>query len=458
LFYGAQRNPAFVGRLNPTTDSDWQALAPVHVDLHGILLSPDFAAAFQGGVYQPGAGTVWILSDGGISWSTDGGKTFQPAHNVNTLSCVDVAGVSNTGNGPALSLNTGDNDGFYSMDGGANWAYQQYGGGDNDCSFADPLRPYTMLVFTPRWSHTVTIYETSPGNLPNASVTGTSTKYTVPGPITPNEWNANSAYGNRGSRPIVLGLPGEAPPAQGDYFFIVNPTTQPQLVRTQNAYDITSGNEWMTTATGPGQGTNVYLQGPPLPAGVGIMQASGGHAETVFYAGQPGLGLWSWTQGAANWNQLVQGGENSVLRFFVDPYRPNLIYIFDNEHIKQSDDGGNTWQVDENLETQLTLGGQIYPSSFSDDTSIGDYFDSILTDMKFDPNNPLVRFAVGEGGAFYTNDGVNWIRLLHAGALAGRPANCYYDWITNPDDPALYVAFAGRSLMKISQLPQSTIV
>ena len=82
----------------------------------------------------------------------------------------------------------------------------------------------------------------------------------------------------------------------------------------------------------------------------------------------------------------------------------------------------------------------------------------ILTDMQFDPSNPLVRFAVGQGGAFYTNDGVNWIRLLHTGAMTGRPANCYYDWITNPDDPALYVSFAGRSLVKISDLPQSPIV
>ena len=111
-----------------------------------------------------------------------------------------------------------------------------------------------------------------------------------------------------------------------------------------------------------------------------------------------------------------------------------------------------------NLETQLTWNGQIRLSSFGDNFTLGDLFDSILTDMKFDPSNPFVRFAVGEGGAFYTNDGVNWIRLLHTGALAGRPANCYYDWITNPEDSALYVAFAGRSLVKISELPQNTIV
>src|ERR1039457_3236101 len=92
-----------------------------------------------------------ILSDGGIHWSTDGGNHFQAASGVTTLSCVNFAGVAIQGQGPALSFNTGDNDGFYSMDGGRSWTSQDYGGGDNDCSFADPLRPHCMLVFTPRW-------------------------------------------------------------------------------------------------------------------------------------------------------------------------------------------------------------------------------------------------------------------------------------------------------------------
>jgi hypothetical protein len=51
-----------------------------------------------------------------------------------------------------------------------------------------------------------------------------------------------------------------------------------------------------------------------------------------------------------------------------------------------------------------------------------------------------------------TTDGVNWQRLLDTGALRGRPANCYFDWITDPSDPALYVSFAGRSIVKISGL------
>ena len=79
LFLGGQRATAYVGPLNSTSASDWQALdSKVHWDLHGLLLSPDFAASLQGGNYTVTAGTVWLLCDGGIRRSTDGGKTFVP--------------------------------------------------------------------------------------------------------------------------------------------------------------------------------------------------------------------------------------------------------------------------------------------------------------------------------------------------------------------------------------------
>ena len=79
---------------------------------------------------------------------------FEPAHNARTLSLVNFAGVSLAGKGPAFSLNEGDNDGFYSMDSGVSWSYQQYGGSDNDCSLAGPLQANAMLVFTLRWDTT----------------------------------------------------------------------------------------------------------------------------------------------------------------------------------------------------------------------------------------------------------------------------------------------------------------
>jgi hypothetical protein len=485
LFYNGQRQTAYVGPLQPTSGSDWASLdSSVHWDLHGILLSPDFVGSIQDGNYKPTAGTVWLLSDGGINRSTDGGRTFLSTIGPNTLA-ANVAVAPLPGIGPALSLNTGDNDGFYSTDGGQTWFYQQYGGGDDDTAFADPQRPYSMMVLTPRWNNdgdsvhtrdgqTVTIYEASAGSLPNASVQGTSTRHVIPSPPLPSDsvpfiavWNANSSYTGRGSRPIVLGLPTEQPPVQGDYIFILKPTTAPQLVRSQSILHIANSNEWLSTEIEPVPGANVFLQGPPLPLladgdSLGVVQASGGHSATVFYVGGNAASeLWTWTEGMPTWTRIVPApaipsasvGASHAVRFFVSPYLSNLIYILDSNDVKRSDDGGKTWVVDSNLEAQLTWDHTIAISSDDNSSGIGDYLDLILTDMKFDSNNPLMRFAAGKGGAFGTVDGVAWTQLLHSGALAGRPSNCYYDPITDPSDPALYVALAGRSLLKITQLP-----
>jgi hypothetical protein len=87
--------------------------------------------------------------------------------------------------------------------------------------------------------------------------------------------------------------------------------------------------------------------------------------------------------------------------------------------------------VDQNLETQLTWNKQI-PISTNDD----------LTDMQFDPNLFAARFAIGAGGAFMTIDRINWTRLLHT----ARPSSLSEATAT------FYVAFAGRSLVKIPNL------
>ena len=498
LFYGAQRwyqdfeqSAVYVGPLEPQSGDDWRLLGPVHADLHGFLLSPDFHARFQSGKYHPGGGTAWVLSDGGIYRSTDGGQNFVPATKCQTLASMSVGGVAISGKGPALSLNSGDNDGYYSINGGQKWSYQQYGGGDNDYAFADPLRPNSTMLFTPRWDtagniavgpngnasarygQTVAVYENHSGGLPDGSNTGHDRRAVVGPPIVtdPNAsgvaWNASSGFAAAGFRPVVLGLPGEAPPSQGDYIFILfNPAiipsaTQPLLVRTQNIIDIQDRQEWVTTATGPGQGSNVFLQGPPLRgANLGVVQAAGGHANTVFYVGGNGT-LWTWTAGANAWKQLVPAppipvksvGVSSATRFFVHPYQPNIIYVLDIDHVKRSDNGGATWVVDQNLETQLTWNHQIAISSQADPLGSLDNFDLVLTDMRFEPDVPHLRFAVGVGGAFMTIDGVTWTRLLHTAALPGRPSSCYYDPISEPGSPALYVACAGRSLLKITDLP-----
>ena len=221
LFYGPQRyfadniGEASVAPLDPQSASDWQQLdsgGRVHVDLHGLFLSPDFHAGFDDGRYVAPAGTVWLLSDGGIDRSTDGGITFHPAGSISSLSTVNFAGSALPGRGPLLSLNTGDNDGFASHDGGQHWRSQRYGGGDNDTSWADPLRPHSMLIFTPRWEQTVALYETQAGNLPDIS--STSHEQIIPGPSLRTGsriWNASSGFGIRGYRPLVHSLPADDP-------------------------------------------------------------------------------------------------------------------------------------------------------------------------------------------------------------------------------------------------------
>jgi hypothetical protein len=191
--------------------------------------------------------------------------------------------------------------------------------------------------------------------------------------------------------------------------------------------------------------------GPFLPdPSIGVVQASGGHELTTFYVGgNMTKRLWKWTEGMAAWQQLIPGRDaNQAKRFFVSPYDPNLLYVIDGDRIKRSDDGGTTWQVDESLERMVTCNGRIP----ADRDEVGDTTQVVLSDMQFDPFNPGLRFAVGLAGAFMTTDGVTWQRVLDTGAMRGLPTNCFFDWSSAPSDPSLYVGFAGRGIVKISDL------
>jgi hypothetical protein len=273
LFYGPQRSKVFVAPLDPASAADWTELdngQHVHIDLHGIFLSRDFTASFHGRQYQPAAGTVWIAADGGIFRSTDGGRDFSPAGDITTLSCVNIAGVALPSQGPVISLNTGDNDGYVSSDAGQHWRPQDYGGGgDNDGSFAGPLRPQSMLLLTPRWDQnatsvsagvgqTLALYDAATGDLSDLGDSGL--RYMVIGPsLRAGSMlrNASSGFGLRGSRPIVLNMPGDQASAPGDYVFIrffgsfntsqlKRPNNLAVLLRTQRLRDIHARTDWDT--------------------------------------------------------------------------------------------------------------------------------------------------------------------------------------------------------------------
>src|SRR5260370_24449644 len=263
---------------------------------------------------------MWLLRDGGVHWSDNGGKKFHASHDVHTLSTVVMGGVAIEGRGPALSLNTGESDGFYSMDGGENWDKQDYGGGDNDCSYSDPLRPYSMLIFTPRWtvdrrtdrpateSQTVTVYDALPVQLPDARSGG----QTIPGPPTiagSSCWNASSRAGLHGFKPIVLNMPGDDILASGDYIFIrFNADGDRVLLRTRKIRDIDSPRAWATDATSASERATLLPQGPVLPDQlINVAQASAGHTNIKLYVGG-NKELWTWTEGQVDWERLVPSG------------------------------------------------------------------------------------------------------------------------------------------------------
>lgn len=161
----------------------------------------------------------------------------------------------------------------------------------------------------------------------------------------------------------------------------------------------------------------------------------------------------------AAWQQIVPGPPipgstrpgtempGIARRFFVDPYRPNLIYVLDANRICRSDDGGNSWIIDTPLAQALTENGA-FPFDVPND---GNPLPSLIREMLFDPERPACRFAVGPAGVFHTVDGVNWNSLVRSIALGMRPIGAVYDHISC--DRALYVATSNRGLLRLTEIP-----
>jgi hypothetical protein len=470
LLYYCGQSRLYVAPTPPDTASEWHRLDndhSVHVDLHGVFLSHDFTASIDNGSYHFHTGTLWLLSDGGLDRSTDGGAHFHHPNGLSTLSAVNISGVAQSGK-TALCLNTGDNYGFFSGDGGSSWSTHDYKGGDNDCAYADPLQSDRMIVYTPRNGDdgSVTLYKGSNGHLPNeGDGTGDGNQITAPPKGTgQSHWNAVSNFALRDSRPVVQTLRGQDAKDQGDYVFIRYKTdTEAVLLRTQSLLDIDTPNDWDTLALSEFVGARVWQVGPSLPsATIETVQASGGHVSPVFYVGGQNIkALWRWTSGMANWKQLVPSsdpaGPQIAFRYFVDPYRPNIIFLLDAANVLRSEDGGETWVVDTSLEQQLTSDHAIPITQVENSSEADKYIDTLLNDMQFDPDDALTRFAVGCGGAFFTVDGINWNRLYDTGALASRPTSCYYDAFSNPCRRALYVGLSGRGILKLTQLPWGSL-
>ncbi len=424
----------------------------VHVDPHGLAISPDFDLTLkpsdQEDPYNMNreldrcrGGRLWYSNDGGVYRSDDCGQTWIPTYaGLSTLAAVNVGGVARSGVAPALYFGTGDNDDFYSLDGGATWRSGVDICGDCNAWYGDPAQPNRVLGL----SRTIAPFGlyVNPSGYPDPG--NSSQKLTVSVPTV-----AASAQSKLiqlpGYRPIIQTLAGQQPLANGDYVLIQEirpPAPSPArrvLLRARNS--INTASPWVQ-------------EGPDLPAGVTLVQAAGGHATPTHYVGN-NTGLWKSHRNAQGnidqWQQIVPGGGAIIARkFFVNPYNANEIYIVDNNAVRHSTDGGTTWPVDTLLDAALTAGGEF---KYTCGAGHLDFDWCVLNDLVFDRQSPQTRFAVGMAGVFYSGDGTNWFRLVDTRALPSRPVGAYFNPITNPNDRSLHIAFLGRGIMRCHPIP-----
>jgi len=469
FFFASDRRTVHIAFEEPADTEGWTRVEDghCHLDPHGLSLTPDFHP-WSPDVNVPSFGRAVLVNDGGINVSSNGMQSWTNGEGLSTLGIVNVAINVVPGEPAAICFGCGDNFGFASTDGGESWETQDYLGGDNDCAFADPSQPTRMVVFAPRHKAAdevfgeICLYVSQDGHAPDTSL-GTSVLQRIPGPPPkpggtgkPRAgWNAVSNFVNWGYQPLILTRNGETPRPDGDLVTIRFTAEQALLLRTTAISTITTGTDWVTSATAEGPGVKVFQVGPPLPdPGVNVVQASGGHQAPTFYVGDPNGAMRLWKLSGWSWSMIVPaavgtGGPRPTVarRFFVDPYRPNCLYVLGAEHVFRSDTGGATWVVDASLERALTEDGAfpfVIPKNPSPD-------DELLRDMQFDPRIPGYRYGIGPAGVFHTLDGHSWRPLMRSSALAARPTNAVYD--DRSCERALYVATTNRGLLRLAPLP-----
>jgi hypothetical protein len=446
----------------------------MHVDPHAMAVAANFALTLkappaatpapfnQNKVVATSAGDLWLTNDGGVYHASGNLAAWRPSRGLSTLATINLAGLAVKGSAPALYFGTGDNDDFYSVDGGASWKDPQGGCGDCDPWFADPAQVRQVMGFGARTAGGGFLVYTNATKYPQPEAhptDGTVLSHWV----CPNDCDAVSSFSVRGYRPMVLTPAGVTAPSTGDFVIIGTKGDGSRVVfRKTNAAAMDTPQDWEN----PAKATQYGPALPPCTAGApadcfDVVQASGGHTNPVVYVGDPGDGpnaqrthlltLWKWAPGMQSWQQIVPSPASTPAReradfahrFFVDPFHPNTLYLLDDAAIKRSDDGGATWNVDTSLDDAVTE-GQRYSYT-------GDF--AVLKDIVFVREESRTRFAVGNAGVFATLNGSAWFRLLSTSALPSHPVSAYFDNLSDPCDRALYVGMDGRGILRLDPIP-----
>lgn len=424
----------------------------VHYDPHALITTPDFDLTLKPafGVSSPYnqnseldqalGGAILMANDGGVQWSNDGGESWTAATGLPTLDPINIAGVAGLGPRPALYIGTGDNDSFFSTDGGDTWRDPSVHLGDADAWFADIAQATRVLQFAPRAGGLALF---TGGGYPDATGSGRL----IPPPAGSN---TSSGHVLRGYSPLIRTLPTEAAPGDGDYVVIGARSDGARvLFRTLAISTITSADQWEDPSRA--QQVGPPLPPSPQPLGVDIVQVAGGHLNPVFYVSD-GASLWTLDAAAQQWRVLVPGGPAGrsagvARRVFVDPFNPSLIYLLDSDTFRVSLDGGQSWLADPQLTAAMTGGRKL-------DITVN----GVVRDMLFLRTERFTRFAFGSAGVMYTVDGIQWDTLLNSIAMGGCPESGFFDGITDPLDRTLYVELEGRSILRLSGIPAPPVL
>jgi len=398
-----------------------------------------------------------MANDGGVYWCDDGGKneqSWQIPSGLETVDPVNIAGLFGIGDTSALYFRRGDNNDFFTRDGGVHWRDPGSGCGDCDAWFTDISQADRVIQFLPRkpdknkFVGQIGIIKSDGSEYPNAGDKGSKTFVPSPKKINFNDSSKLAPYAQSdvyliGYRPLIRTLATEAPLPDGDVVIIEQALDgTANLFRTTAISSIEIVDDWHDT-------NKAQQIGPTLPPGAIVVQASGGHFTPVYYVGDRGGQVWKLSQDKTKWNKIVPNtlvvgpSVNSALQWFVDPYDPDGIYVLDSQGMKISIDGGESWFFDAGMTNAVTAGGKLKFSA------------SLLQDMQFSRGERQTRFAMGTAGVFCTMDfGIFWFPVLNSIALPGRPESGFFDPLSDQTDRAIYVECEGRSILRIGGLPE----
>jgi photosystem II stability/assembly factor-like uncharacterized protein len=440
----------------------------MHVDPHAIAFTPDFEITLkpsgQLGPFdqnseldQHVAGRLWLANDGGVYFCDDGGRqesSWQMPTGLETIDPVNIAGLFGVGSQPALYFGCGDNHDFFTRDGGQHWEDPGSFCGDCDAWFADMAQANRVIQFVPLLKPndqspkgSIVIIRGTGSKYPNAGDGGSKTFVPSPRKMSFRNRSALAPYAQSdvyllGYRPLILTLATEEALPDGDLIIVEEALDGTAFViRTTVISSIKTLDDWHDPA-------KAQQIGPQLPFGAIIPQASGGHGNPVFYVGNGPVGqVFKLNKARTSWDQIVPNSllstpVKSALRWFVDPYIPDTLYVLDQDGVKVSVDGGGRWDLDARFTRVITAGNKLTISA------------SLLQDMLFMRGERQTRFAFGTGGVFWTESfGVEWFPLVNAIALPGRPESGFFDPLSNQSDRALYLACEGRSILRIGGIP-----